>query len=85
MKKLLYFLFGFITALFAAVVFVENQGWYFLNDDVYDAMCTIYSYHWYYTKLVIIALFVFCVLSFVFALGSGYKEKNNGYEEIKPE
>lgn len=84
MQKLMYFLFGLITALFVAVMITENQGVYFLDEEVYRSLYTDYWNYWYYSKVVIVALFVFCVLSFVYTLGSGYKDKKDGYEEIKP-
>ena len=84
MQKLMYFLFGLITALFVAVMITENQGVYFLDEEVYESLYTDYWNYWYYSKVVIIALFIFCVLSFVYTLGSGYKDKDNGYKEIKP-
>lgn len=84
MQKLMYFLFGLITALFAAVMIIENQGIYFFDEEVYESLYTDYWNYWYYSKVVIVALFVFCVLSFGYTLGSGYKDKKDGYEEIKP-
>ena len=84
MQKLMYFLFGLITALFAAVMIIEHQGIYFLDEEVYESLYTDYWDYWYYSKIVIVALFVFCVLSFGYTLGSGYKDKKDGYEEIKP-
>lgn len=84
MQKLMYFLFGLITALFAAVMITEDQGVYFLDEEVYESLYTDYWNYWYYSKVVIVALFVFCVLSFGYTLGSGYKDKKDGYEEIKP-
>lgn len=84
MQKLMYFLFGLITALFVAVMITENQGVYFLDEEVYESLYTDYWDYWYYSKVVIVALFVFCVLSFGYTLGSGYKDKKDGYEEIKP-
>lgn len=80
----MYFLFGLITALFVAVMITENQGVYFLDEEVYESLYTDYWNYWYYSKVVIVALFVFCVLSFGYTLGSGYKDKKDGYEEIKP-
>lgn len=80
----MYFLFGLITALFAAVMITEDQGVYFLNIHVYRSLYTDYCNYWYYSKVVIVALFVFCVLSFVYTLGSSHKDKKDGYEEIKP-
>ena len=38
----------------------------------------------YFLFGLITALFIFCVLSFVYTLGSGYKDKDDGYKEIKP-
>ena len=35
MQKLMYFLFGFITALFVAVMIIEHQGIYFFDEEVY--------------------------------------------------
>lgn len=84
MQKLMYFLFGLITALFVAVMITEDQGVYFLDEEVYESLYTDYWNYWYYSKVVIVALFVFCVLSFGYTLGSGYKDKKDGYEEIKP-
>lgn len=84
MQKLMYFLFGLITALFAAVMIIEHQGIYFLDEEVYESLYTDYWNYWYYSKVVIVALFVFCVFSFGYTLGSGYKDKKDGYEEIKP-
>ena len=84
MQKLMYFLFGLITTLFVAVMITENQGVYFLDEEVYESLYTDYWNYWYYSKVVIVALFVFCVLSFGYTLGSGYKDKKDGYEEIKP-
>lgn len=84
MQKLMYFLFGLITALFAAVMIIENQGIYFFDEEVYESLYTDYWNYWYYSKVAIVALFVFCVLSFGYTLGSGYKDKKDGYEEIKP-
>lgn len=84
MQKLMYFLFGLITALFAAVMIIENQGIYFFDEEVYESLYTDYWNYWYYSKVVIVALFVFCVLSFGYTLGSEYKDKKDGYEEIKP-
>lgn len=80
----MYFLFGLITALFAAVMIIENQGIYFFDEEVYESLYTDYWNYWYYSKVVIVALFVFCVLSFGYTLGSEYKDKKDGYEEIKP-
>lgn len=80
----MYFLFGLITALFVAVMITEDQGVYFLDEEVYESLYTDYWNYWYYSKVVIVALFVFCVLSFGYTLGSGYKDKKDGYEEIKP-
>lgn len=85
MQKLMYFfLFGLITALFVAVMIIEHQGMYFFDEEVYGLLYTDYWNYWYYSKVVIIALFIFCVLSFVYTLGSRYKDKDNGYKEIKP-
>lgn len=84
MQKLMYFLFGLITALLAAVMIIEHQGIYFFDEEVYELLYTDYRNYWYYSKVVIVALFVFCVLSFGYTLGSGYKDKKDGYEEIKP-
>lgn len=84
MQKLMYFLFGLITALFADVMIIEHQGIYFFDEEVYRLLYTDYWNYWYYSKVVIIALFIFCVLSFVYTLGSGYKDKDDGYKEIKP-
>ena len=56
----------------------------FFDEEVYGLLYTDYWNYWYYSKVVIIALFIFCVLSFVYTLGSGYKDKDNGYKEIKP-
>ena len=84
MQKLMYFLFGLITALFAAVIIIEHQGIYFFDEEVYGLLCSGYGNDWYYSKVVIIALVMFCVLSFVYTLGSGYKDKDDGYKEIKP-
>lgn len=84
MQKLMYFLFGLITALFAAVMIIENQGIYFFDEEVYESLYTDYWNYWYYSKVMIVALFVFCVLSFGYTLGSGHKDKKDGYEEIKP-
>ena len=80
----MYFLFGLITALLAAVMIIEHQGIYFFDEEVYELLYTDYRNYWYYSKVVIVALFVFCVLSFGYTLGSGYKDKKDGYEEIKP-
>lgn len=80
----MYFLFGFITALFAAVMIIEQQGMYFFDEEVYELLYTDYWSYWYYSKIVIITLFMFCVVSFVYAPGSRYKDKNDGYKEIKP-
>ena len=33
MQKLMYFLFGLITALFAAVMIIEHQGIYFFDEE----------------------------------------------------
>lgn len=84
MQKLMYFLFGLITALLAAVMIIEHQGIYFFDEEVYELLYTDYWNYWYYSKVVIVALFVFCVLSFGYTLGSGYKDKKDEYEEIKP-
>lgn len=84
MQKLMYFLFGLITALFAAVMIIEHQGIYFFDEEVYGLLYTDYWNYWYYSKVVIIALFIFCVLSFVYTLGSRYKDKDDGYKEIRP-
>lgn len=84
MQKLMYFLFGLITALFAAVMIIELQGIYFFDEEVYRLLYTDYWNYWYYSKVVIITLFMFCVLSFVYASGSGHKDKDDGYKEIKP-
>lgn len=84
MQKLMYFLFGLITALFAAVMIIEDQGIYFFDEEVYRLLYTDYWNYWYYTKVIIITLFMFCVLSFVYTRGSEYKNKDNGYKEIKP-
>lgn len=64
----MYFLFGLITALFTAVMIIEHQGIYFFDEEVYGLLYTDYWNYWYYSKVVIIALFVFCVLSFVYTL-----------------
>lgn len=84
MQKLMYFLFGLTTALFVAVMIIEHQGIYFFDEEVYELLYTDYWNYWYCSKVVIIALFMFCVLSFGYTLGSGYKDKDNGYKEIKP-
>lgn len=84
MQKLMYFLFGLITALLAAVMIIEHQGIYFFDEEVYELLYTDYWNYWYYSKVVIVALFVFCVLSFGYTLGSGHKDKKDEYEEIKP-
>ena len=34
MQKLMYFLFGLITALFAAVMIIEHQGIYFFDIPI---------------------------------------------------
>ena len=84
MQKLMYFLFGLITALFAAVMIIEHQGMYFFDEGVYGLLYTDYWNYWYYSKGVIIALFIFCVLSFVYTLGRTHKDKDDRYKEIKP-
>lgn len=83
MQKLMYFLFGLITALSAAVIIIEQQGIYFFDEEVYRLLYTDYWNYWYYSKIVIISLFMFCVLSFVY-LDNGHKDKDDGYKEIKP-
>ena len=73
-----------INAVCAAVRSIEQQGRYFFDEEVYGLLYPDYWNYWYYSKVVIIVLFIFCVLSFVYTLGSGYKDKDNGYKEIKP-
>ncbi len=43
MQKLMYFLFGLITALFAAVMIIEHQGIYFFDEEVYGLLYTDYG------------------------------------------
>lgn len=80
----MYFLFGIITALFATMMIIEYQGVYIFDVEVYKLLYTDYWGYWYYSKILIATLFIFCVLSFVYTLGSTYKDKKNEYEEIKP-
>ena len=47
MQKLMYFLFGLITALFAAVMIIEHQGIYFFDEEVYGLLYTDYWNYWY--------------------------------------
>ena len=54
-----------------------------IGEEVYGLLYTDYWNYWYYSKVVIVALFIFCVLSFVYTLGSGRSEERRVGKECR--
>lgn len=92
MKNLYYFFYGFISALFAFVVFFDNTAYQLLDDYYIELLNKEYNNAWIYTKMVIVFSFIICCIIWIYLQGLSAateiaeqikKEKENENDKFK--
>lgn len=85
MKTLFYYLFGWISALYAFTILFNLYGQEFIDDYWLDYMAVNYPKVWYYGSLTVATILIIFVLIFVFNLGKGTNHERRESSLIKKE